>query len=106
MTNKRLDSLRKYIDDLKESLEFAQNKYDDKFKNMGDKVQKLEEEINHMKEELHVFQTTKPSFAIETDAKLVDLEDRSRRNNLRFEEIKEHENESWEDRENKIYDLL
>ena len=106
MTNERLDSLRKYINDLKESLEFARNKYDDKFKNIGDKVQKLEEEMTHMKEELHVFQTTKPSFAIETDAKLVDLEDRSRRNNLRFEEIKEHENESWEDSENKIYDLL
>ena len=38
--------------------------------------------------------------------KLVDLEDRSRQNNLRFEGIKEHENESWEDRKNKIYDLL
>ena len=62
--------------------------------------------MNHMKEELHVFQTTKPSFAIETDAKLVDLEDRSRRNNRRFEEIMEHENESLEDSENKIYNLL
>ena len=29
------------------------------------------------------------------DAKLVDLEDRSSRNNLKFEGIKEHENESW-----------
>ena len=58
-----------------------------------------------MKEELHV-QTTKPSWAIETDVKLVDLEDRSRRNNLRFEGIKEHENKSWEDCENKINDLL
>ena len=67
---------------------------------MGDKIQKLEEKINLMKEELHVIQTTKPSWAIETDAKLIDLEDRSRRNNLRFE------NESWEDCENKIYDLL
>ena len=38
--------------------------------------------------------------------KLIDLKDRPRRNNLRFEEIKEHENESWEDCENKIYDLL
>ena len=59
-----------------------------------------------MKEELHVIQTTKPSWVIETDAKLIDLEDRSRQNNLRFEEIKEHENESWEDCEKKIYDLL
>ena len=59
-----------------------------------------------MKEELHVIQTTKSSWAIETDAKLIDLKDRSRRNNLRFEGIKEHENEAWEDCENKIYDLL
>ena len=73
---------------------------------MGHKVQKLEEEVNQMKEELHVIQTTKASWATEADAKLVDLEDRSRRNNIRFEGIKERENESWEDCENKIYDLL
>ena len=59
-----------------------------------------------MKEELHIIQTTKTSWAIETDAKLIDLEDHSRRNNRRFEGIKEHENESWEDCENKIYGLL
>ena len=106
LKNQRLDSLSKDINDLKESLEFSQNEYDDKFKNMGDKVQKLEEVINQMKEELHVTLTTKPSWVIETDVKLVDLEDCSRRNNLRFEGIKEHENESWEDCKNKIYDLL
>ena len=50
-----------------------------------------------MKEELHVIQTTKPSWSIETDAKLVDLKDWSRRNKKRFEGIKEHENESWLD---------
>ena len=43
---------------------------------------------------------------VETDAKLVHLQDRSRRNNVRFEGIKEHEKGSWDDRENKIYDLL
>ena len=73
---------------------------------MGEKAQKPEEEINQMKEELHIIQTAKPSWTIEIDAKLVDLEDRSRRNNLRFDGIKEHENESWEDCKNKIYDLL
>ena len=45
---------------------------------MGDKVQKLEEEIHLMKEELPVIQRTKPSWAIETDGKLVDLENCSR----------------------------
>ena len=34
------------------------------------------------------------------------MEDHSRQNNLRFEGIKKHENESWEDCKSKIYDLL
>ena len=54
LTNQRLDSLSKDINNLKESLEFSQNEYDNKFKNMGDEVQKLEKETNQMKEELHV----------------------------------------------------
>ena len=106
LTNQLLDNLSKDINDLKESLELSQNEYDDKFKHVGDKIRKLQEEINLMKEELHFIQTTKPSWATETDAKLIDLDDRSRGNSLRFEGIKEHENESWEDSENKIYDLL
>ena len=38
------DRLSKDINDLKESLEFFKNEYDEKFKNMGDNVQKLEAE--------------------------------------------------------------
>ena len=38
--------------------------------------------------------------------KFVDLEYPFRRNNLRFDRIEQHENESWEDCQNKIYDLL
>ena len=37
LTNQRLDSLSKDLNDLKEGLEFSQNEYDDKFKNMGTK---------------------------------------------------------------------
>ena len=106
LTNQRLDNLSKDTNDLKESLEFSQNEYDDKFKNMGNKIQKLEEKINLMEKELHVIETTKPWWVIETDVKLIDLEDHSRWNNLRFEGTTEHKNEPWEDCENKIYDLL
>ena len=42
LTNQHLDNLSKDINDLKASLEFPQNEYDDKFKNMGDKIKKLE----------------------------------------------------------------
>ena len=38
LTNQRLDNLSKDINDLKESLEFSQNEYDNKFKNLGDKI--------------------------------------------------------------------
>ena len=38
------DRLSKDINDLKESLEFFENEYDEKFKNMGDNVQKLQAE--------------------------------------------------------------
>ena len=38
LTSQRLDSLSNDINDLKESLEFSQNEYDDKFKNLGDKL--------------------------------------------------------------------
>ena len=69
LTNQRLDKLNK-----------------DKFKNMGDKIQELEEKINLMKEEIYVIQTTKPSWVIEADAKLIDSEVRSRQNNLRLKE--------------------
>ena len=46
--NQRQDNLSKDINDLKVSLEFSQNEYDDKFKNIGDKIQKIEEKMNLM----------------------------------------------------------
>ena len=73
LKNQRLESLSKDINNLNKSLEFSQNEYDEKFNNTGDKVKKLEEEINLRKEELHVIQTTQVSWAIKTDAKLVEL---------------------------------
>ena len=40
LTKQRLNSLSKDMHDLKESLEFSQHEYYDKFQNMGNKVQK------------------------------------------------------------------
>ena len=38
--------------------------------------------------------------------KLVELEDRSRRNNIRIDRIKEHNNESWEECERRVDSML
>ena len=45
---------------------------------------------------------TEPTWALEIHRKLVDLEDSSRRNNLRILGIKENARKSWEECENKI----
>ena len=57
----------------------------------------MEKNLLSLKKDVEVIQTTKPSRAIEIENKLVDLEDRSRRNNLRINGIKEGKNKTWEE---------
>ena len=64
------------------------------------KVQSLE------KEKIGVIKITEPTWALEICRKLLDLEEKSRRNNFRILGIKEDSRESQEEFENKIYDLL
>ena len=94
------------VEELKESLSFTKNDIDQKFSNINGKVQGLEKELSSTKEDVCLIQTTEPTSALEICRKLVDLEDRSGRNNLRTLGIKKDPRESWEECESKIYDLL
>ena len=62
----------------------------------------MERNLIGLKKDIEVIQTTKPSWAIEIENKLVDLEDRSKRNNLRINGIKEVKNETWEEFEERV----
>ena len=62
----------------------------------------MERNLFSLKKDIEVIQTTKPSWAIEIENKLVDLEDRSRRNNFRINGIKEEKNETWEECEKRV----
>ena len=62
----------------------------------------MEKNLLSLKKDVEVIQTTKPSRAIEIENKLVDLEDRSRRNNLRINGIKEGKNKTWEECEKRV----
>ena len=91
-----LTSVKTDVEELEESLSFTQNDIDQRFSNINKKVQSLEKEVGSTKEDIRVIQMTEPTWALEIHRKLVDLEDRSRRNNLRILGIKEDPRESWE----------
>ena len=48
----------------------------------------MERNLSSLKKDIEVIQTTKPSWAIEMENKLLELEDRSRRSNVKINEIK------------------
>ena len=97
LTNQRLDNLSEEIADLKESLGFTQEETKEKFSKLNEKITSMERNLFSLKKDIEVIQTTKPSWAIEIENKLADLEDRSRWNNLRINRIKEGKNETWEE---------
>ena len=64
------------------------------------KVEKLQEQIN----ELWDYQVHPERLAF-TERKIVDLEDRSRRNNPHIDGIREKENETWDECEQEAQSL-
>ena len=62
----------------------------------------MERNLSFHKKDIEVIETAKPSWATEIKNKLVDLEDHSRRNNLRINGIKEGKNQTWEECEERV----
>ena len=89
LTNQRLDNLSKEIADLKESREFTQEETERKFSMLTEKISTMEKNLFSLKKDIDIIQTTKLSWAIDIENKHVDLENCSRRNNLRINGIKE-----------------
>ena len=88
ITMKEIKSLKAEVSDLKDNLEFTENV-------IGKKVEKLETELDDLEGKVHEIW----DYQINTDYihhKLVEVEDRSRRNNLRIDSIEEEEGETWE----------
>ena len=86
------------MNDLKKSIEFTESV-------LEEKVQKCQEKADHLDErirEIYEWQLY-PEYI---HNKLVDLEDRSRRNNLRIDGIKEKVGESWEDCKTEVEKLF
>lgn len=91
------------IQELEKSLEFTQELVDDKIKDLDQQMNnKLNLQINNLNQCL--YHTNQEAKFLKN--KLRTLEDRNRRNNLRIDGIKESDNESWEESERKVKDLI
>ena len=88
--NDRLNNITKESDDLKLSIETYQNIKDDKLQDTENSIYKIKETFKREIEKLK-----KDNY--DTNNKLRILENRSRRDNLRFDGIEEWEEESWAD---------
>ena len=90
---KEIKDLKAEISDLKDSLEFTENIIEKK-------VEKLETELDNFEHKVQGIW----DYQIDPDYiqyKLVELEDRSPRNNIRIDRIEEAEGETWEISETK-----
>ena len=95
----RLENIIKETDDLKLSLEVTQEIQDEKIKSVEKLVKEAEKKYKQEIESLII-------KSKEQDDKLRVLEDRSRRDNLRFDGIPEYKNETWADTEDILKDTL
>ena len=93
--NDRLNSIVKDTEDLKLSVQTFQDVFDDKIKEIEDSIGKIKD-----KHKNEITQLEKENE--DSKDKLKMLEDRSRKDNLRFDGIEEWEDESWSDTEENL----
>ena len=95
--NEENSKIKKELVDLRESVQYHSGN--------GDEVNKKLEDIDSRVEKIKLDKITE-YFVTKTKKKLADLEDHSRRNNLRFDGFKEETNERWEESENIVTDFV
>ena len=97
--NNQLNNIMKETNDLKLSIDTYQNIIDDKFMDTENSIDKIKETFKREIEKLKKDND-------DTNNKLRILEDRSIRNNVRFDSIEESEEESWVDTEQNLKDTF
>ena len=97
-TNNRLDSISQEVVDITESLEFTQEQLDEELAKLKNDVGKIQTDIKYIEDDL-----LDPEHVMK---KLTELEDRSRRNNLRIDGVEETSKETWDICEGKVQDIV
>lgn len=98
VTNERLNELSKEVKDITESLEFTQKQVEEDTKAIKKDIERLKKNVGEIERDL-----LDPE---DVSKKLIELEDRSRRNNLRIDGIQESDDESWEKCEEDLQNII
>ena len=97
-TNDRLDKISKEMTELTKSFEFTQDQLEGEINNIKENIKHLEKSIKRIEDDLLDPNDISP--------RLIELEDRSRQNNLHIDNIEETLKVTWEDCEIKIQELI
>ena len=95
--NDCLDKISQNVTDLKQSLEFTQDQIKEEINKIMKDLKQLNKNINEVQEDL-----LDPKYV---SSKLIELEDRSRRNNLHIDGIDEKPNKLWDECEAPVQEL-
>lgn len=98
LNNKRFED---EIGELKHSLEYTQQQLETTLKQKDEQIKALDGKIDRV-----AITTSANKDTRELQRKLIDLEDRCRRSNLRIDGIEESDGERWSDCENKVKELF
>ena len=101
LINQRMDLFAKEIEEVKSSIEMT----DSILTKQAGEIKQLQEKSKIIKTNEVAVLSVK-TLTTNLQEKIVDLENRSRRNNLRVDGITEHANETWQVCEEKIKELL
>ena len=103
LVNERMDKIVKDISELKNSLNFIDDVTENKLKTVHEKI----DCTNQVIKEMGSMQGQQVASELkDIKEKLVDQEDRSRRNNLRIVGIQDDENETWDETKAKAKQLF
>ena len=93
----RIDKIIEDVNSLKHTAEFTEDIFEKKLKDVRENIDKIKSEMLNQQQSLQKSSANVYDNSVinEIKSKLVDLENRSRRNNLRFEGIAEEDEEDW-----------
>ena len=99
--------LREETNDLKKSIQFTENVLDERVAKVEQNVCELQGKFKKVQEDVtYLNDYIEDAENIHNKLVELELENRSRRNNIRTERIKEHNKKSWEEWERRAHSML